>query len=83
MRGSDCAIEKLFEAHRISHHPTKHTIIPYNSSDAGLTGTVLVLLLLPTTTRRGTSCSPPTSSAYRHPMTAMRVIDDLFATQLP
>ena len=28
--------KKLFEAHRISHHPTKHTITPYNSSDAGL-----------------------------------------------
>ena len=36
MRGSDCSIEKLFQAHRISHHPTKHTITPYtpcNSSD--------------------------------------------------
>ena len=30
---------KSFEAHRISHHPTKHTITPYNSSDAGLTAT--------------------------------------------
>ena len=27
------SIEKVFEAHRISHHPTKHTITPYNSSD--------------------------------------------------
>ena len=36
MRGSDCPIEKVFEAHRISYHPTKHTITPY-SSDAGLT----------------------------------------------
>ena len=37
--GSDCSIEKLFEGHRISHHPTKHTITPYDSSDAGLTAT--------------------------------------------
>ena len=37
MRGSDCSIEKLFEAHRTSHHRRKHTITPYNSSDAGLT----------------------------------------------
>ena len=40
-----------------------------------------LLLLLLTTTRRGTSCSPA-SSAYRHPMAAVRVIDDLFATPL-
>ena len=39
MRGSDCSIEKVFEAHTISHHPTKHTITPYTSSDAGLTDT--------------------------------------------
>ena len=31
------SIEKVFEAHRISHHPTRYTITPYNSSDAGLT----------------------------------------------
>ena len=31
------ARSKLFEAHRISHQPRKHTITPYNSSDAGLT----------------------------------------------
>ena len=32
---------------------------------------------------RGTSWSPPASSAYRHPMAAVvRVIDDLFATPL-
>ena len=37
MCGSDCSIEKVFEAHRISHHPTRYTITPYNSSDAGLT----------------------------------------------
>ena len=37
IHGSDCSIEKVFEAHRISHHPRKHTITPYNSSDAGLT----------------------------------------------
>ena len=81
MRGSDCSIEKVFEAHRISHHPTKHTITPYNSSHAGLTATILQLLLqlllLLTTTRRGISCSPPASSAYRHPMAAERDIDDL------
>ena len=29
----NCSIEKIFQAHRISHHPTKHTITPYNSSD--------------------------------------------------
>ena len=39
MDGSDCSIEKVFEAHRISHHPRKHTITPYNCSDAGLTAT--------------------------------------------
>ena len=39
MRESDCSIEKVFEAHRISHHPRKQTITPYNSSDAGLTAT--------------------------------------------
>ena len=37
MYGSDSSIEKVFEAHRISRHPRKHTITPYNSSDAGLT----------------------------------------------
>ena len=37
MHGSDCSIEKLLEAHRIPHLPKKHTITPYNSSDAGLT----------------------------------------------
>ena len=81
MCGSHCSIERIFEAHRISHHPTRHTITPYNSSDAGLTATMLLpllLLLLLTTTRRGTSCSPPASSAYRHPMAAVRVIDDIF-----
>ena len=73
MRGSDCSIEKLFEAHGISHHFTKHTSTPYNSSDAGFTATVLLLLLQQqlTTTRRGTCCSPPASSAYRHPMAAV------------
>ena len=79
MCGSDCSIEKLFEAHCISHQPTKHTITPYNSSDAGLTATVLLLL---TTTRHGTSRSLPASSAYCHPMAAVRVIDDLLATPL-
>ena len=76
---------KVFEAHRISHYPTKHTITPYNSSDAGLTATMLLLLLLLlllTATQRGTSCSPPASNAYRHPMAAVRVIDDLYATPL-
>ena len=29
MRGSDCSIKKLFEAHRIAYQPTKHTITPY------------------------------------------------------
>ena len=46
MCGSDCLIEKVLEAHRISHHPTRHTITPYHSSDAGLTATMLLLLLL-------------------------------------
>ena len=83
MRGSDCSIEKLFEAHRTSHHPRKHTITPYNSSDAGLTASILLLLLLLllllTASQRGTFCSPPASNAYRHPMAAVRVIDYLFA----
>ena len=83
--------KKCLKAHRISHHPTKHTITPYNSSGAGLAATILLLLLLfpmllllllLTTTRRGTSCCPPASSAYRHPMAAKRVIDDFFATPL-
>ena len=39
MCGSHCSIERIFEAHRISHHPRKHTITPYNSYDAGLTAT--------------------------------------------
>ena len=39
MRGWDRSIEKLFEALCISHYPTKHTITPHNSSDAGLTAT--------------------------------------------
>ena len=39
MHRSDCSIEKVFEAHRISHHPREHTITPYNSSDAGVTAT--------------------------------------------
>ena len=39
MRGSDCSIENLFEAHRISHQPRKHTITPYNGSDAGCPAT--------------------------------------------
>ena len=33
-------------------------------------------------TRRGASCSPPASSAYRHPYVELRVVDDLFATLL-
>ena len=83
MRGSDCSLKKVFEAHRISHHPRIHTITLYDSSDASLAVAVLLLLLLLlTTTRRGTSCSPPASSAHRHPMAAVRVIDDLFATPL-
>ena len=57
MCGSDCSIERVFEVHRISHHPTRHTITPYNISDAGLAAIMLLLLLR--TTRRGTSCSPP------------------------
>ena len=64
MRGSDCSLKKVFEAHRISHHPRIHTITLYDSSDASLAVAVLLLLLLLlTTTRRGTSCSPPASSA--------------------
>ena len=42
MRGLDCSTEKVFEAHCIFHHPRKHTITPYNSSDAGLTATAAV-----------------------------------------
>ena len=82
IRGSDCSIENVFEAHRISHHPRKHTIIPYISSDAGLTATILLLLLLLTATRRGTFCFPPASSAYRYAKAAVRVIDDPSATPL-
>ena len=83
VHGSDWLIEKVFEAHRISHHPRKHTITPYDSSDPGLTATLLLLLLLLlTASQRGTSCSLPANSAYRHPMAAVRVIDDLFATPL-
>ena len=33
------ARSEIFEAHRISHHPIKHTSHPTNSSDAGLTAT--------------------------------------------
>ena len=81
MRGSDYSIEKLFDAHRISHYPTKHTITPYNSSDAVLTATVLLRVppLLLTTTWSGTFCSLPASSANRYPMAAVRVVDDLTA----
>ena len=32
-RGSDCSIEKVFQAHRIFHHLRKHTITPCNSSE--------------------------------------------------
>ena len=32
MHGSDCSIEKVFESHRISHHPGKHTITPYKTA---------------------------------------------------
>ena len=39
MHGSNCSIENVLEAHRISHHPRKHTTTPYTSSDAGLTAT--------------------------------------------
>ena len=40
MRGSDCSIRDVVEAHRTSHHPRKHTITPCNSSGAGLAATV-------------------------------------------
>ena len=46
MCGSDRSFEKVFEAHRIFHHPARRRITPYNSSDAGLTATMLLLLLL-------------------------------------
>ena len=38
------ARSKNFLKPTASHNPTKHTITPYNSSDAGLTATVLLLL---------------------------------------
>ena len=88
IRGSVFSIAKVFEAQCISHHPTKHTITPYYSSDTGLTATILLplppslLLLLLTTTRRATSFSQPASSACFHPMAAVRVSDGLFATPL-
>ena len=69
---------KSFEAHPISHHPTKDTITPYNSSDAGLTATILLLVLVLTGTRRGTPCSPPASGACRHPMAAVCVFSMIF-----
>ena len=31
MRGSDCSIKKVLEAHRISHHPTKHAITSHSN----------------------------------------------------
>ena len=37
------------------------------------------MLQLLTATQRGTSLSPAASSAYRHPMAAVRATDDLFA----
>ena len=43
---------------------------------------LLLLLLLLAASQRGTSCSPSANSAYRHPMAAVRVIDDLFTTPL-
>ena len=39
---------------------------------------LLLLLLLLTASQRGTYFSPLASSAYRHPMAAVRDIDDLF-----
>ena len=39
MGGSGCSIENGFEADRKSHHPTRHMITPYNSSDVALTAT--------------------------------------------
>ena len=61
----------------------KHT--SFNSSDPGLTATTTryccwLLLMMLTTSRRGTSFSPPDNSGYRHPVEALRAIDDLFAS---
>ena len=74
---SDCWIEKVFEAHRISHHPTKHTITPYNSSDAGLTATVLLLLLLCSLWRLSTKSNAATATMKR--VRASRAPNERFA----
>ena len=42
MHGSDCSMENVLEARRISHHPRKHTVTTYNSFHAGLTATAAV-----------------------------------------
>ena len=81
MRGSDCSIEKKIK-------PTTSLTTPENTRPHPTTAPMLawlLLLLLPlllTASQRGTSCSPPASSAYRHPMAAERAIDDLFSTPL-
>ena len=76
---------KSFEAHHISHHPTKHTITP-NSSLQQLRcwrGCYCCCCCsccsLLTASQRGASFSPPASSAHRHPMAAVRAIDAIFA----
>ena len=80
MRGSDCSIEKVFEAHRISHHPTNHTITPYNSYDAGLTAAAAAAAA-----HSGSAWHILFSARQQRvpsSMAAVRDIDYLFATPL-
>ena len=83
---------KSFEAHRISHHPRKPTITPYNSSDAGLTA--LRTASAASASAAAAAAAAHSGSAWRpvlRPPAArtvirwqqqQRVIDDLFATPL-
>ena len=75
------------EAHRISHHPTKHTITTLQQLRCWLDCYCCCCCFCccccccyccSQITRRGASCSPPASSAYRHPMAAVRVFDYFF-----
>ena len=72
MRGWDCSIKNLFEA----HYPTKHTITPYNSSDADLTATAAAAA------HSESAWHILFSARQQHPMTAVRVVNDLLATPL-
>ena len=74
------AVEKVFEAHRISHHPTNHTITPYNSYDAGLTAAAAAAAA-----HSGSAWHILFSARQQRvpsSMAAVRDIDYLFATPL-